>query len=207
MFDERQSHPWSAHALPVALLAGLALGAVTNVLQGVLPDSLQQFANSGAVWVVAAYVAGALVGSGPQWRTFAAGAATQVGAVVGYYGYAQFVRDGMGALHAPAVWLGFALVAGPLFGVAGAWWRDERQWRRSVSLGVIGGVFAMDGLWDLLVLHYVSAGCAFLVIGVLLPLLLARTVRDRLLGLLAVAPLSAAAVGVVYGVMVATGLG
>lgn len=31
------------------------------------------------------------------WRVCAAGIATQVGAVVGYYAYAEFFRDGMGA--------------------------------------------------------------------------------------------------------------
>ncbi|MFC1411679.1 DUF6518 family protein [Streptacidiphilus sp. N1-12] len=190
----------------MAALGGLALGAVTNILQGVLPDSLQMFANSGAVWVVAAYVAGLLVRCGPDWRTFAAGAATQVGAVVGYYGYAQFARDGMGALHAPAVWLAFALVAGPLFGTAGAWWRAAAQWRRVASLGVIGGVFAMEGFWHLLLLHYIADGVVLLAIAALLPLLLGRTARDRLLGQLAVWPLALAAAGALYGVMTATGL-
>ena len=192
--------------LALAALAGLALGAVSNVLQGVLPDSLQMFANSGAVWVVAAYAAGLLVRRGPDWRTFAAGAATQVGAVVGYYGYAQFARDGMGALHAPAVWLAFALVAGPLFGTAGAWWRAGQQWRRVTSLAVIGGVFAMEGFWHLLVLHYTADGVVMLAVAALLPLLLACTARDRVLGLLTLWPLGAVAGGAVYGVLTAAGL-
>ncbi|MHA6765026.1 DUF6518 family protein [Streptacidiphilus sp. PAMC 29251] len=206
MPEDPQPSARTSLVLAAALLAGLVLGAVTNILQGVLPDSLRMFANSGAVWVVAAYVAGVLVRRGPDWRTFAAGAATQVGAVAGYYGYAQFARDGMGALHAPAVWLAFALVAGPLFGTAGAWWQDEQWWRRTASLGVIGGVFAMEGLWHLLLLHYTADGCVYLAIAALLPLLLARTTRDRLLGLLTVWPLAAAAGSLVYGAMIATGL-
>lgn len=34
----------------LAVLGGLALGCVTNFLQGVLPDALQAFSNSGSVW-------------------------------------------------------------------------------------------------------------------------------------------------------------
>lgn len=96
---------------------------MTNVLQGVLPDGLQNLANSGAIWISAAFVAGMLIRSGRRLAPSLAGLATQVGAVVGYYGYAELFRDGMGDLWAPSVWLALGLVMEPLFGAAGAWRR------------------------------------------------------------------------------------
>lgn len=139
----------------LAVLGGLALGCVTNVLQGLLPDVLQAFSNSGSVWVVAAFVLGAVVRV-PGWRACAAGAVTQVGAVVGYYAYAEFFRDGMGSLTWPVFWLLLALVAGPIFGMAGAWWRTGEGWRRLAGPAVLGAVFGMDALHYLIVLHYYS---------------------------------------------------
>ncbi|TDD29183.1 hypothetical protein E1287_31505 [Actinomadura sp. KC06] len=170
---------------------------MTNLLQGVLPDALQAFSNSGSVWVVAAFVAGAAVRA-PGWRACAAGAATQVGAVVGYYAYAESVRDGVGDLTWPLFWLVLALAAGPIFGTAGAWWRTGQGWRRLAGPAVLGAVFGMDALHYLIVLHYYSDAISYAVIGALIPLLLGRSVRSRLIGLGCAVVLAFLALGVVH---------
>ncbi|HEV7935066.1 MAG TPA: DUF6518 family protein [Actinomadura sp.] len=181
----------------LAVLGGLALGCATNVLQGLLPDVLQAFSNSGSVWVVGAFIAGAVVGV-PGWRACAAGTATQAGAVVGYYAYAEFVRDGMGDLTWPVFWLVLALVAGPIFGTAGAWWRTGEGRRRVAGPAVLGAVFGMDALHYLIVLHYDSDAMIYAVIGVLIPLLLGRSNRDRLMGLGSGVGLAVLALGIIH---------
>lgn len=176
-----------------ALLGGLLVGVLTNVLQGVLPDALQAVSNSGSVWTVAAFAAGALVGVAGRVAVLA-GVATQVGAVVGYYGFAEAVRDGMGDLAYPLFWLTLALVAGPVFGTAGAWWRSGAGWRRVAGPAVLGGVFGMDALWYEFVLGHHGNAIAYGAVGALVPVLLGRTVRGRASGLVAAMGLSVVAV-------------
>lgn len=180
--------------------AGLLLGVLTNLAQGVLPGGVNSLANSGAIWVVAAFVAGAL-----SKRPIVAGTLTQVGAVVGYYAYAEFGRDGMGSLHAPAVWLALAFVAGPIFGTAGAWWRGSGR-RHWIGAGALGAVFGMEGLWHLIVLGYLDTGITGCLLAVVLPLALARTWRDRGLGLGAAFVLSWVALGCIWAITAVTGL-
>lgn len=176
-----------------ALLGGLLVGVVTNVLQGVLPDALQAVSNSGSVWTVAAFAAGALVKVAGRVAVLA-GVATQVGAVVGYYGYAEVVRDGMGDLTYPLFWLALGLVAGPIFGTAGAWWRTGDGWRRIAGPALLGGVFGMDALWYEFGLRSHGDAIAYGVVGALIPLLMSHTIRDRAIGLVATAGLSVGAV-------------
>ncbi|MGZ3146194.1 DUF6518 family protein [Lentzea chajnantorensis] len=178
--------------------AGLLLGVLTNLGQGVLPGGFNSLANSGAIWVVAAFIAGAL-----SRRPILAGTLTQVGAVVGYYGYAELFRDGMGDLYAPSVWLALALVAGPLFGTAGGWWRHGRSWRHWTGAGVLGAVFGMEGLWHLFVLGYRDTGITACALAVVLPLLISR---NRRLGLAVSAGLSFVALGCLLLISLVTGL-
>lgn len=169
-----------------SLVVGLALGVLTNLAQGWLPGAWNQIPNSGAVWSAVAFAAGALLaGRVSLLACVAAGLLAEIGLVVGYYGYAQFGRDGMGDLHAPLVWLVMAFVAGPLFGLAGGWWRRGRDMRRRiVGLAVLAGVFGQEGTYYARVLHYEPQAWACLAVLVLAPLAMARTHRERALTLL-----------------------
>ncbi len=182
----------------LALVAGLLVGTLTNVLQGVLPDALQAVSNSGSVWSAAAFAAGAAV-KVPGRVAVLAGTATEVGAVVGYYAYAELVRDGMGDLTYPLFWLALALVAGPIFGTAGAWWRAGDGRRRTAGPALLGAVFGMDALWYEFALGYHGNAIAYGVTGALVPLLLGRTNRDRAVGLAAGLVLSVLAVLALWG--------
>lgn len=120
-----------AYATASAFAGGLLLGVLSNVVQGWLPGAWNQIANSGAVWSVAAFVAGALLSRKVGLTAAAvAGLLAESGLVVGYYSYAEVARDGVGSLFAPLIWLAMALVAGPLFGVAGFGWRGLRPRHR-----------------------------------------------------------------------------
>ncbi|RAY16550.1 hypothetical protein DPM19_04085 [Actinomadura craniellae] len=188
-----------------AIGAGLAVGVLTNIGQGLLPGVWNQFVNSGAVWVVAAFVTGLLLPGRGRW-TVIAGVGTQAGAVVGYYGYAELVRDGMGDLYAPAVWLAAALVAGPIFATAGSWTRGDRRSRRVLGAAVLGGVFLMEAIRYQWVLEYTAEAGVFAALGLLLPLLPGRTGRDRWQSVLAALPLGLVAFGVEQVLLAIVGL-
>ncbi|WP_411128001.1 DUF6518 family protein [Streptomyces sp. x-19] len=170
-----------------SLVGGLALGVLTNLAQGWLPGAWNQIVNSGAVWSVAAFVAGALLAGWVSLAVCAVGGLlAEVGLVVGYYGYAEFGRDGMGSLLYPSVWMGMAFVAGPLFGIAGAWWRHGQDMRRrTVGLAALAGVFGMEGIHYAWVLHYGPEAWACFALLVLVPLVMARTHKERARTLLA----------------------
>jgi Family of unknown function (DUF6518) len=187
------------YAAFTALGSGLVLGVLTNLAQGWLPGSWNQLANSGAVWSVAAFAAGAVAArrGGPAVAAVA-GLCAEVGLVVGYYGYAEFGRDGAGSLFYPLVWLVMAFVAGPVFGIAGAWWRGHAsQSRRVVGLAALAGVFGAESLHYGLVLHYAPQAWAFFAVFVLVPLL-AGNHRERALTLLTAVPFALVAYGVIY---------
>ncbi|WP_174501734.1 DUF6518 family protein [Streptacidiphilus neutrinimicus] len=182
------------HATATAFGAGLGLGVLTNLAQGWLPGAWNQLANSGSVWSVFAFVAGALLARRTSLPTAAvAGLCTEAGLVVGYYGYAQVGRHGMGSLAAPLVWLGMAFVAGPLFGVAGGWWCGRDARRRIVAVAALAGVFGMEGIQYAWVLHYATEAWACAAVVMLVPLLMLRTFAARGLALLTALPLSCVA--------------
>ncbi|BFO18255.1 hypothetical protein SHKM778_46430 [Streptomyces sp. KM77-8] len=83
------------------------------------------------------------------------GLCAELGLVLGYYGYTEFGREDVGALYWPIVWLVVAFVAGPIFGVAGLWWREGHTARhRVVGLAALAGVFGMEGIMFAYNLHY-----------------------------------------------------
>ena len=169
---------------------GLLLGVLTNLAQGWLPGAWNQIANSGAVWSAVAFGAGALLyrRSGPMQAAIG-GLAAEIGLVVGYYGYAEVGRDGIGNLLFPLIWLGLACLAGPLFGVAGQWWRGGHDERRPVAgLAAFAGLFGMEGLLYAWRLHYAQQAWTCLALFLLVPLLLARSNKDRVLTLAAAVP-------------------
>ncbi|MFI6253906.1 DUF6518 family protein [Streptomyces sp. NPDC051016] len=177
-------------AMTTTTAGGVLLGVLTNLAQGWLPGAWNQLANSGAVWSAVAFAGGALLaGRGTALRAAVGGLGAEVGLVVGYYGYAEFGRDGMGALLFPLVWLGMACVAGPLFGAAAHWWRRGTDARvRIAGLAAFAGLFGMEGMTAARDLHYASQAWACCAVFVLVPLLMARTHRERALTLAAAVP-------------------
>lgn len=197
-----------AYATASAFAGGLLLGVLTNLAQGWLPGAWNQIANSGAVWSIAAFAAGALPARQVSLPAAAvAGLCAESGLVVGYYGYAEVARDGMGSLLAPLVWLGMAFVAGPLFGVAGSWWRGISSRRHVIGLAALAGVFGMEAIHYARVLHYAPQAWACLAVLVLVTLLMGRTHRERVLTLLTAVPFSLLAYLIFHKLILATVLG
>lgn len=194
-----QGRAWG-FPMAFSLAGGVFLGVLTNLLQGWIPGAWNQIANSGAIWSVVAFTAGALFAGriSPRWAAVA-GLLAELGLVVGYYAYAEFGRGGMGALFWPLVWLGMAFVAGPLFGAAGAWWRQGRTWRhRVLSLAALGSLFGAEGLHYAWGLGYAPQAWACLALALLVPLLMARALAERALTLAAAVPGSLLAYVIVF---------
>ncbi|WP_411114657.1 DUF6518 family protein [Streptomyces sp. 029-5] len=188
-----------AGATASAFVGGLLLGVLTNLAQGWLPGAWNQIANSGAVWSVAAFAAGALLARRVSLPAAAAGGlCAEAGLVIGYYGYAEVARDGMGYVQTPLMWLGMAFIAGPLFGVAGAWWRGDVPRRRVIGLAALAGVFGTEAIHYTWVLSYAPQAWACLALLVLVPLLMGRTHKERALALLTSVPFSLLAYLIIY---------
>ncbi|MEV6311562.1 DUF6518 family protein [Streptomyces sp. NPDC051840] len=197
-----------AYATASAFAGGLLLGILTNLAQGWLPGAWNQVANSGAVWSVAGFVAGAVLARRVGPRAVAvAGLCAESGLVIGYYGYAEFGRDGMGSLFAPMVWLCMAFVAGPLFAVAGSWWRGDNPRRRVIGLAALGGVFGMEGVHYAWGLHYAPQAWACFAALIAVALLMGRSHKERALTLLTAIPFSLLAYGIFEKLILETLLG
>jgi Family of unknown function (DUF6518) len=180
-------------SISLALGVGVLTGLATFIGQGVLPGQWNTLVNSGAIWLIPVF----FVGSRTRWLAWAAvtGAGTLVATVVGYYGSAALMGAPI-SVRAVAFWIAVAFAAGPLYGVAGRWWRSDRRAHRVFGVALLGGVLVAEGLYIVLVLHYYWSGWTMVAAGVIAALLLARR-DDRLQTLLAV-PLPAVAAGAVY---------
>ena len=177
--------PWWALA-GVVLVAGLGGGALTEYLQGVLDDPWAMWANSVAAWCLVAFGVGALA-----VRRAAAGVAgvvVELLLVVGYY----VTQSAQGVPHATSTavgWLLAGVVAGVVFGIAGAWWRASGSPRSTAGLAVLAGVLVSEGLVRAVRFPWQgSSGVIMAAVGLLVVVVLGRSWRERAVvaGLLAV---------------------
>ena len=191
---------WSKRSLAVAggwtLGIGLLVGVATFFGQGVMPGQWNTLVNSGAIWLVAPFFVGARVRS----RRLAAvlGTVVLLATVAGYYGLAGLAGAPM-STWMTAFWLGVALVAGPLFGVAGRWWHDESRALRVIGVALLGALLVAEGLYLMVVLQYFWSGGVMLAAGLIATALMAQ--RDDVLFTLMALPVPALAAGVVYGLL------
>lgn len=184
----------------IAVLGGIAVGALTLGGQRVLPGAYNQLANSGAVWSVAAFAAARFLPVRKR-RAAVVGAFALVGAVVGYYASTTLVlHDDVDAatMRAPLAWLAAAVIAGPLLGIVGMLARvDDRAWIRAVALVLPGAVFVGEAVYQATVNHDGAVAGLLVVIGVLLTPLFARSGADRVRAAIAFVPVSVVGVGAV----------
>jgi hypothetical protein len=161
---------------------------LTLVAQGHLSANWNPLANSVAIWSLAAFVAGSLA---PTDRSAAtAGAVTLLSALLGYYLAAAILVDAPTTTGVTIFWVVGALTGGPVFGVAGHWWRDHHSQRRVPALALLGGVFVAEGIYRISTISsHAPAGWIMIVVGVLAPIILGKSLRERFYSLLALAPL------------------
>jgi hypothetical protein len=188
----RRDRLWATAAL-LAVVVGVAVGALTFVGQRFMPGQWNTLVNSGAIWLVQVFFVGSRMRTLP-WAA-AAGVATLLATLAGYY-----VPDTLAgtpqSLFYVTLWVGVALIDGPLSGMAGCAWRSDRRMHRVVGVAMLGGVMATEGLYLVMVLGYSWSGWSMVVAGVVAVVALSSR-SDRLLTL-AVSPLPIAAAGLAY---------
>lgn len=183
--------PTSAKAAAlVALIVGVALGVLTLVGQGVLDANWNRLANSGAIWVSGAFIVGSLM---PSERSAAAvGLGALIAAVLSYYISARLFAGAGVSASSIAIWLGTAVVGGPVFGLAGRSWRGDRQPQRRLAVAVLAGVYVAEGASTLLrIPNQAAVGWVEIAVGIGVLVALSRSNRDWLLGLVAMLPIVA----------------
>jgi len=160
---------------------GVAVGVATLLGQSILPGDWNRLANSGAIWLIASFLVGSRMPT--NGRAAVAGMATLVLAVVAYYVAARLAGAGV-STRTVVIWIGTALVGGPVYGVAGHWWRTGPDRRRIIAIGLMGGIMTAEGVSTLLrIPELATVGWVEAVAGLGLVILLGRTGRERLLGL------------------------
>ncbi|WP_306204177.1 DUF6518 family protein [Actinoplanes sp. RD1] len=183
--------------------AGFLLGFLDFVWIKYVPWPLGDLGNSMAIWAVAAFLLAYLA----RWGLPTSAAAAMVlliVAVPSYYLAAALIQhddwSNMWSGYA-LLWMGFGLVGGAVFGIAGALARRD-GWIRLVALSLPGGVLVAEAV--LLALRdRDDAGVVVvrLVLAVLLTLAVAPTWRLRAAAALCLVPVGA----VGYGLLSAAG--
>ena len=176
--------PWQM--LILVTIGGLVVGLLTMLGQSVLPGDLNTLVNSGAIWVLCAFLFSSLMPS-DKWA-IASGILTLLGTVIGYYAAVQLILD-IQDITGARFWGIVALVAGPIFGLVGRWWRNKTGFRHVLSIALLGGVFAAEGLQLLRgASNKTLSGWLELAVGIIIVLILGRSLKDKLYGL-AILPL------------------
>jgi hypothetical protein len=185
--------PWQK--LLLVIIGGLVVGVVTMLGQSVLPGDLNTLVNSGAIWALFAFLFSSLMPSN-KWAAVA-GFLTLIGTVFGYYAGVQLILD-IQDVGGAGFWGLVALVAGPIFGVAGRWWRTEKGILHVLSIGLLGGVFAAEGIQLLRgAPNKILSGWLEIGIGILIVLILGRSLKAKGYGL-AILPLIVALGALAY---------
>lgn len=99
-----------------SLLIGILVGILTVLGQKYLPDSINNFANSGAVWLVPAFLASFLT-RGSRSTSIWISILVLLGCVFGYYGFEAVLNGHTVAVNSwMIVWFVMAFVGGTIFG-------------------------------------------------------------------------------------------
>lgn len=185
-FTERMQQP---RDYLVAASAGLAGGLIARLLFAALPEPWGTLANTSALWgLIPFFVAFGL--RARRWHGVAVGVVALAATVV------VWVLSSAGATGREiAMWVVIAVVAGALCGLAGGASRNTRGWLRRLAIAFMGGIVAGEALYGILLIGGPQWWIE-LIVGIALPLVLARNWFDRLLAMIGVPVIACALYGV-----------
>lgn len=170
----------------IAAAVGLLLGVATQLGQSLLPAGVGQLANSISPWLTVAFAVGAF--QARARNAVAAGFASLALALVGYYAMV-FVRFGYATVGSTlALWMVAALAGGAVFGPAGYDWRGGTFRPRTIAVALLGAAWLAEAGYLALVLRMTEVAVGYALIGLVVPLLLGRTPRGRLMAWAAMLP-------------------
>jgi hypothetical protein len=190
------SAPEATWALVSAPVLGVLVGTLTLLAHEHLPHGIDLLGNSAALWAAVAFLAGRRART-PGAGALAGGLALIATAVAYYAALWLFAGRGDDP-HVERIWLTAAVVAGPVYGLLGAWSAQSRAPWHAVAAAVLGATFAgeaialsrIDGVRPVLVVE--------LWFGLMLPFAFARTraEAEAILGWLVGALLAGSALAV-----------
>lgn len=156
----------------ISAATGAAVGILTVAGQKYLPMNLNFLANSGAVWLIPAFLLSFFLKS--AWKSSILTAiCCLLGCVYGYYGFESLLNQHAFALtRGVLVWSVMALLAGCVFGLGAYWANAKTGWRKYCGMNLLPAVFAAEGCDQLLHLadysHMIPAVILQIVIGIAL---------------------------------------
>jgi Family of unknown function (DUF6518) len=142
-----------APRLILAVVVGLAAGALTEWSVPHLPFSLEPLGNSAAPWVLVAFAV-AFTARGTRESVLLAVVAL-LAMVLGFY-VVEACRGWGVSRHQVALWCVASVAIGPLVGLAAGWLRHAGNTQAAAGTGVIGGLLTGEAVWGLTGLRFSS---------------------------------------------------
>lgn len=161
-----------------AIILGLVVGVLTLVGQKYLPINLNFLANSGAVWLIPAFLL-SYFEKGNRLQAVAATIVCLLGCVYGYYIFEAVLNHHAFTLtRGTLLWSGVAFIAGAVFGLGAFFANQENSRLKYVGMNLLPAVFTAEGLENVIHIkdysHMVPAVIMKIIIGVILYLVINR---------------------------------
>jgi hypothetical protein len=155
--------PW--FGVLIGLLLGAAVGVATSFAQADLSGNWASLANAASPWLVAPFVAGAVLAN--RGAAIGAGLMACLVEVAGYY-VATPLRGFPVAHNEIAFWTACAVFGGPTFGWAGWAWRHGTARIRPAGAAMPAATFLGEAIGAYAIrLHFLGDAILFAVIGLL----------------------------------------
>ncbi len=137
----------------VGAAAGLLLGGATSFGQQYLPDGVSSFANSNSGWTLLAFAVTLICtrwSSARRWWVAAGLGLVVFQALLQGYAVVSTLRGFPDSYGPGDFYFTVAMLAGPVVGLAGYWWRSPSGVFRALGGGIFATVMIGDGVSGLL---------------------------------------------------------
>lgn len=168
----------SAKKYILAIILGLVVGVLTLVGQKYLPMNLNFLANSGAVWLIPAFLLSYFEKEN-RLQAIVTTIVCLLGCVYGYYIFEAILNHHSFTLAGGALlWSGVALIAGAVFGLGAFWANQENSKLKYFGMNLLPAVFTAEGLDNVIHIkdysHMIPAVIMKIIIGVILYMVINR---------------------------------
>ena len=168
----------------ISAIIGLIVGVLTLMGQSFLPINLNFLANSGAIWLIPAFLFSFFV-KGNKLNSVLVTVICLLGCVYGYYVFeAIYNQHPFHITEGALMWSVIALLAGSIFGIGAYFAKQENSKLKYCGMNLLPAVFASEGISHILhiadYLHMVPAVIMKIVIGCILYFVINR--RDAVKG-------------------------
>lgn len=190
----------------LAIVLGLIVGVLTLVGQKYLPMNLNFLANSGAVWLIPAFLL-SYFEKGNRPQAIVTAIVCLLGCVYGYYIFEAVLNHHAFTLAGGTLlWSGVALFAGAVFGLGAFFANQENSKLKYFGMNLLPAVFTAEGLDNVIHIsdysHMVPAVIMKIIIGVALYLVINK--RDviglkNMISYIIITALGVAAFAVLFG--------